>query len=152
ALGELESARETAAELQTLAAWIGTDPMVAAARFAGGIAADDPVLAKQELDTAVALYERSGTPFEAARARGERARGLWAMGREPAAFRERDTAVEAFQSLGAPVEARRAASVLEAHPAGLTPREVEVVRLVAQGSSNEQIAARLFLSVRTVER
>ena len=36
--------------------------------------------------------------------------------------------------------------------AELTIREVEVLRLVAQGSSNEEIASRLSLSTRTVER
>lgn len=152
ALGAREEGRETAEELQTLAERIDTEPMVAAARFAGGIATDDPALAKRELDAAVALYERSGAPFEAARARVELARRLSAMGRTRAARRERDKAVDAFRALGAPAEARRAALVLEARPAGLTPREVEVVRLVAQGSSNEQIAERLYLSVRTVER
>jgi DNA-binding NarL/FixJ family response regulator len=152
ALGAPAEGRETAEELQTLAERIGTEPMVAAARFAGGIAADDPGLAKRELDAAVALYERSGAPFEAARARVELARRLSAMGREPAARRERDKAVNAFRVLGALAEVRRAVSVLEARPAGLTPREVEIVRLVAQGSSNDQIADRLYLSVRTVER
>jgi DNA-binding NarL/FixJ family response regulator len=37
-------------------------------------------------------------------------------------------------------------------PAGLTPREVEVLRLLAAGKSNQEIAAELVLSVRTAER
>jgi DNA-binding CsgD family transcriptional regulator len=37
------------------------------------------------------------------------------------------------------------------NPAGLTERQVEVVRLVAEGMTNTEIAGRLVLSVRTVE-
>ncbi len=37
------------------------------------------------------------------------------------------------------------------HPAGLTPREVEVLGLVAEGLTSAQVAHRLFLSPRTVE-
>ena len=39
-----------------------------------------------------------------------------------------------------------------AYPAGLSEREVEVLRLIADGSSNREIAEQLVLSVRTVER
>jgi len=39
-----------------------------------------------------------------------------------------------------------------AHPVGLTEREVEVLRLIAQGKSNREIGAELVLSLRTVER
>jgi DNA-binding CsgD family transcriptional regulator/tetratricopeptide (TPR) repeat protein len=38
------------------------------------------------------------------------------------------------------------------HPAGLTPREVEVLGLVAEGLTNPQVAQKLFLSPRTVQR
>ena len=38
------------------------------------------------------------------------------------------------------------------YPCGLTEREVEVLRLVASGRSNAEIAGELVLSVRTVER
>lgn len=37
-------------------------------------------------------------------------------------------------------------------PAGLTPREMEVLKLVATGMTNAQIAETLYLSPRTVQR
>jgi len=37
------------------------------------------------------------------------------------------------------------------HPAGLTPREVEVLGLVAEGLTNVEVAQRLFLSPRTID-
>ena len=39
-----------------------------------------------------------------------------------------------------------------AYPGGLTAREVEVLRLIAEGKSNREIGAELVLSLRTVER
>jgi DNA-binding CsgD family transcriptional regulator/tetratricopeptide (TPR) repeat protein len=75
----------------------------------------------------------------------------------------RDLAAEA----GASVEMNRAEAVLrgmgirpragrpsrseEARPGGLSPREMEIVQLVAAGEANAAIAARLFLSKRTVQ-
>jgi pimeloyl-ACP methyl ester carboxylesterase/DNA-binding CsgD family transcriptional regulator len=49
--------------------------------------------------------------------------------------------------------ARPAPTVSDAGPSGrLTPRELEVLRLVAAGESNGQIAARLGVSINTIER
>ncbi|MFL5075180.1 MAG: response regulator transcription factor, partial [Microvirga sp.] len=39
----------------------------------------------------------------------------------------------------------------EARPGDLTEREVEVLRLIALGHTNNEIAEQLYLSVRTVE-
>ena len=44
----------------------------------------------------------------------------------------------------------RAGSAAQAYPAGLTAREVEVLRLVAQGLTDAQVAERLFVSPHTV--
>jgi predicted ATPase/DNA-binding CsgD family transcriptional regulator len=59
---------------------------------------------------------------------------------EPSTITSSDTPTE---QLSAPVSE---------HPAGLTPREVEVLGLVATGMTNVQVAQRLFLSPRTVQR
>ncbi len=53
-------------------------------------------------------------------------------------------------SSAAPTE--QLSSPMSEHPAGLTPREVEVLRLVATGMTNVQVARELFLSPRTVQR
>lgn len=70
-----------------------------------------------------------------------------------------DQASKNYETLGL---ARRSANLEELIPqhedekprsaAGLTDREIEVLRLIASGVANREIAARLFLSVRTVER
>jgi DNA-binding CsgD family transcriptional regulator/tetratricopeptide (TPR) repeat protein len=44
-----------------------------------------------------------------------------------------------------------ARTATRAHPRGLTPREQEILELLSQGQSNEDISASLFISVRTVE-
>jgi DNA-binding CsgD family transcriptional regulator/tetratricopeptide (TPR) repeat protein len=44
-----------------------------------------------------------------------------------------------------------ARTATRAHPRGLTPREQEILRLLAKGNSNEEISGSLFISVRTVE-
>lgn len=97
-----------------------------------------------------------GCPFEAARAASE-------SGDEGAVR----AAVGAFDALGARVAAQRARDRLlelgakriprgprpptQAHPAGLTPREAEVLAGLVAGASNAEIARRHGVSVRTVE-
>jgi DNA-binding NarL/FixJ family response regulator len=55
-------------------------------------------------------------------------------------------------SATAPAEqpATTTAKTLPSYPAGLTPREVEVLRLVAQGLTDAQVAEQLVVSPRTV--
>ena len=64
------------------------------------------------------------------------------------------SSLAAFEQLGAAAEAARTAELLGGRPAvaGLTAREIEVLRLVAAGKSNREIAAELYLSVKTVAR
>jgi ATP/maltotriose-dependent transcriptional regulator MalT len=67
---------------------------------------------------------------------------------------EIEAARTSFARLGAAVDARQAATLLEGHRPQrlLTDREVEVLRLVASGGSNRDIAGALHLSEHTVAR
>jgi DNA-binding NarL/FixJ family response regulator len=79
-----------------------------------------------------------------------------ALGDEEAAALELDAARGVFERLGAALDLARLESVSLQPPApdthGLTPRELEVLRLVAAGQTNRGIAAELVLSERTIER
>ena len=142
---------------------VGTDPLRASALAAEGAVAageGDPETARLSYEDAIDLFQRIGAPFETARARIELARVLTALERRDAAAQQARTAHEAMRAMRAEREAERAATLLrelDAAGAGgaattLTRREVEVLRLVAQGLSNPAIAERLVLSEHTVHR
>jgi DNA-binding CsgD family transcriptional regulator len=94
-------------------------------------------------------------PYEAARARVLLGLALRAAGDEDDAVLEFRSAIAAFERLGAVPDRDAAAALLpgtDALPDGLSPREAEVLRLVAAGKSNREIAAELTLSEHTVAR
>lgn len=165
--GRLEDAGACASELREIAARVRTDPMLATASLAEGMlaaASGSHELARVCLEDATDYYERHGAPFETARARLELATSLAALGRSEQAESEALAAVQSLETIGAEKEAARAASLLrQMNPhseltvgmreqSGLSRPEMEVLRLLAQGLSNQEIAESLVLSVRTVER
>ena len=166
-LGRTEDARRAVDELEAIANEARTGPLRALARLAGGlldVRSRDPESARKRLEDAVDLFRQSAAPFETGRARLELARVLDALGRRAAAVDETRSALEDLMPLGAGLELARARALLDgwqtgtpATPmprdrSGLTPREVEVLRLISDGLGNQAIAERLFISEHTVHR
>jgi DNA-binding CsgD family transcriptional regulator len=165
ATGDADGARTALAELQGIAGVVGTVPLRAAASLAAGhvaLGVGDGDGARRHLEDAVDLYRASGAPYELARARIALARALGLLGRVGAAIDETQRAVDLLTELHAELEIGRAKALLQelsvsspkpsAGSAGLTGREIEVLRLVADGLNNQVIAERLFLSEHTVHR
>jgi DNA-binding NarL/FixJ family response regulator len=105
------------------------------------------------LRDAAAAWHELDAPYETARTRVLIGRACEALGDGEAARLELDAARAAFAALEAkPDLGRIDATAGEEVPAGLTPRELEVLRLVAAGKSNREIAATLTISEHTAAR
>ncbi len=163
-LDEFDAAAVRLEELRTIAASVATTPLRAAVDTCEGLlaaAAGDHERARDRFEDAVDRLTRGGAPVEAAGARVGLAEALLALGREQTARREAGVALQVLGDLDVR-ERERARAVLAAldEPAGhgpstdhvLTPRQVEVLRLVARGLSDQQIADELVLSPHTVHR
>jgi len=155
--GDADRARPLAAELSALASSIGSVVLSAAAAQAMGaveLASGDAAGALPYLRKAHQLWAQASSPYDAAVARLHTGRCLLALADESSSERELSAARAAFRQLGAVPMADLASSLLApaSLPGGLTAREVEVLRLVASGRSNPQIAAELVLSEKTVAR
>ena len=118
------------------------------------LAEGDPAGALERLRPAVAGWRDLGLPYEEARARLLWGAAAAMLGDQEGGRVEIEAARAGFERLGAAADARRAAALLQGRPPRrlLTDREVEVLRLVASGSSNRDIAHALHLSEHTVAR
>jgi DNA-binding NarL/FixJ family response regulator len=119
------------------------------------LAEDDVPAALTSLRRATTLWQELRLPYEGARARMAYGLALRQAGDEDDATLELRAALAAFERLGAAADAARASDLLggpKALPGGLTAREAEVLRLVAAGKTNRDIAVELVISEHTVAR
>ncbi|NUT54933.1 MAG: hypothetical protein HOQ03_02975 [Thermoleophilia bacterium] len=128
----------------------------------GAAVAADPARRETLYQEALREHDASSRPFE--RARTELAYGefLRRNRRRVDAREHLRPALETFAALGARQWAERARAELRASgenarsrradpEARLTPQEFQIARFVAQGLSNREVAAQLFLSPRTID-
>ncbi len=159
--GLVDEAQPLVDELDDLARMTGCAPIAGSAaygRAALELARGDAAGALPYARRAAQTWGGVGCPFEVARSQTVVARSLVTLGDRESSLGALQTARSIFETLGAVPSVRELDVLLTGDApsrrslAGLTPRELEVLRRVAAGSSNRQIATALVLSERTVAR
>jgi DNA-binding NarL/FixJ family response regulator len=153
-VGDVASAEASARELAEIAGSFDTPGLRAAAAHAGGavlLARNRPAEALARLRDAAGTWRSVGAVFELARARVLIAEACRRLGDEESADRELTAARRTLADLGAGPSVAALPPDKE-YRYGLSERELEVLRLVATGLTNREVAERLTIAVRTVDR
>ena len=156
AAGDGKAARRALEELRE-ASRSTPAPMLAATAAAAEarvlLAAGDVSAALGAARGAVDAWQALGAPYEGARSRVTAGRALLELGDRDAALFEFARARDVFAGLGAEPALTELDDLLgDRRAGGLTPRELEVLRLVSTGLTNRAIGVRLSLSEKTVAR
>jgi ATP/maltotriose-dependent transcriptional regulator MalT len=152
AAGDLVGAHASVDELDATAQAFDTTMLQAMTSLARGrvqLAEHDVEGACGSLREALRLWQELEVPYEVATTRTVLGQALREAGDEEGARTTFAAARALFDQIGARLDARGVDVDPDTHPlpGGLTEREAEVLRLIAAGMSNKEIAAALFLSV-----
>ena len=157
--GKVEEARAATSELEAFANAQKSpmlDAMAAQARGAVELTAGNAEAALLSLRRAAEAWQQIDAPYAIAKVRALTGLAYRDLGDREGAALELDAARTLFERLGALPDVTRIDALARApHPQkshGLTARELEVLRLITAGITNKAIAARLFVSERTVDR
>lgn len=155
AAGDPATASHCADELAAAAAASPAAYLQALAEHAAGalaLARGDATAALPRLRRAWTLWQDVESPYDAARTRVLVARACMALGDDDACRMDVAAARAVFEELGAVPDLAAIAAEFETAGELLTPREREVLRLLASGVTNRAIAEQLVLSEKTVAR
>jgi DNA-binding CsgD family transcriptional regulator len=151
-------ARESADELVALAEAIDSPYLRAtglqhqgAVALANGRADDAANLLREALSAWLSME----APYEGARTRALLARAAMTSGANDTAQAQAEAARRVFERLGAATDLEELDDTMGTDPgdaSGLTPRELEVLRLIARGETNRAIGESLVISEKTVSR
>ena len=155
AAGDLVTATDAVRELEEIAEAFDTPALHASVHTTRGrlaLAQGDSAAAAAALQEAADRWHALAVPYEVATARTLLGQALQELGDATGSAAAFESAAVLFAQIGARVEARLPEATRPELPAGLTHREVEVLTLVAAGMTNNEIAAELYLSTKTISR
>jgi len=155
AAGDLDAAYAGTSELSEIAEVFGTPLLLATLASTRGrleLAVGAPT-AVATLQAAVDAWHALDVPYEVATTRTLLGQAWRDAGDGAGAVTAFAAAAEQFDAIGARLDAQQVyGNTKPALPAGLTEREVEVLRLIVEGLTNNDIAGQLHLSTKTVSR
>lgn len=147
--------------------WLGLAGRVALARAALAINDGELQKAEKHFGLAIEIFQRFTLPWDEAEALRVWGYHLLRAHQRAAALTKFNNSLEIYAKLDAGHawtdsltkdrdallgRGKPSAKPTPVYPDGLSAREVDVLRLIAKGKSNQEIAEQLFLSARTVER